>query len=163
MVGKVPAFQPCGPGSILGGVTNFNFCLGTGCMFCVMSCVVPGDCTVHTFRKARPFVCLVFWSTVCCSLYRHLTHRHLDYKSRGGSRTLGSVETEKNKYMKSRTLFLSFWNKKNISTGLGGTLVTSSPLRSRFVDSKPIDFKIVESTAQQRHLSKTLKVNYLYG
>ena len=26
VVGRVPAFQPGGPGSIPGGVTNYNFC-----------------------------------------------------------------------------------------------------------------------------------------
>ena len=30
VVGRVPAFQPCGSGSIPGGVRNFNVCPGLG-------------------------------------------------------------------------------------------------------------------------------------
>ena len=36
VVGRVPAFQPGGRGSIPGGVRNFNFCPGIGCV-----CVCP--------------------------------------------------------------------------------------------------------------------------
>ena len=44
MVGRVPAFQPGVPGSILGGVRNFNFSPGIGCVsfVCILSCVVFG-------------------------------------------------------------------------------------------------------------------------
>ena len=44
VVGRVPAFQPGGPGSIPGGVRNFNFCPGIGCVsfVCILSCVVFG-------------------------------------------------------------------------------------------------------------------------
>ena len=41
MVGKVPVFQAVGPGLIHGGVRDFNFNPGTGCVsFSVLSCVV---------------------------------------------------------------------------------------------------------------------------
>ena len=41
---KDPAFQPGGPGSIPGGVRNFNFYSGPGCVsfVSVLSCVVSG-------------------------------------------------------------------------------------------------------------------------
>ena len=44
VVGRVPAFQPGSPGSITGGVRNFNFCPGIGCLsfVCVLSCTVSG-------------------------------------------------------------------------------------------------------------------------
>ena len=44
VVGRVPAFQPGSPGSIPGGVRNFNFCPGIGRVssVCVLSCVVFG-------------------------------------------------------------------------------------------------------------------------
>ena len=32
VAGNVPAFQLCGPGSVPGGVKNFNFYPGTGCV-----------------------------------------------------------------------------------------------------------------------------------
>ena len=40
VVGRFPAFQPGGPGLILGGVRHFNFCPGIGCVsfvFCLVS------------------------------------------------------------------------------------------------------------------------------
>ena len=37
MVGRVPAFQPGGLGSIPGGVRNFNFCPGNVCVLCLCS------------------------------------------------------------------------------------------------------------------------------
>ena len=58
MVGRVPAFQPGGPGSILGGCRNFNFCPGIGCVsfVCVLSCVVfgGGPEIVLTTDSGRP-------------------------------------------------------------------------------------------------------------
>ena len=64
VVGKVPTYQPGGPCSIPGGVTNFNFYPGTGCVFCVLSCVVSGGgpntvLTTHSGRTA-----LVYLSSV---------------------------------------------------------------------------------------------------
>ena len=40
VVGRVPAFQPGDPGSIPGGVRNFNFCSGIGCVSFVFCPVV---------------------------------------------------------------------------------------------------------------------------
>ena len=53
----------------------------------LLPCVVSGGdpdivLTSHAGRSAI-VLCLVFWSTVCCSSYRHLTHEDLDCKSRG--------------------------------------------------------------------------------
>ena len=65
MVGRVPAFQPGGPGSIPSGVRNFNFRPGIGCVsFVFMSCVVFGGgpdivLTTHSGRLA-----LVYLSSV---------------------------------------------------------------------------------------------------
>ena len=66
MVGRVPAFQPGGPGSIPGGVKNFNFCPGIGCVsfVCVLSCVVcgGGPDIVLTSHSGRP--ALMYLSSV---------------------------------------------------------------------------------------------------
>ena len=66
MVGRVPAFQHGGPGSLPGGVRNFNFCPGIGCVsfVCVLSCVVSGagPDIVLTTHSGRPAV--VYLSSV---------------------------------------------------------------------------------------------------
>ena len=66
MVGRVPAFQPDGPGSIPGGVRNFKICPGIGCVsfVCVLSCVVfgRGPGIVLTTHSGRPG--LVYLSSV---------------------------------------------------------------------------------------------------
>ena len=84
LIGRVPAFQPGGPDSIPGGVRNFNFCPGIGCVSfaCVLSCVVfgGGPDIVLTTYSGRP--ALMYLSSVC-SPYRHLTYGHLAYKSLG--------------------------------------------------------------------------------
>ena len=66
VVGRVPAFQPGGPGTIPGGVRNFNFCPGIGCVpfVCVLFRVVFGGgldivLTTHSGRPA-----LVYLSSV---------------------------------------------------------------------------------------------------
>ena len=78
MVGKVPAIQLGDPGSILGGVRNFNFYPGTGCV-CPLFVFCPvlydgGPDIVLTTRSGRSAV--VFLSSVLVhSLllpYRHL-------------------------------------------------------------------------------------------
>ena len=45
VVGRVPAFQPGGSGSIPGGVRNFNFCPGIGYVsfVCVLSVLSPAE------------------------------------------------------------------------------------------------------------------------
>ena len=85
VVGRVPAFQPGDPGSIPGGVRNFNFCLGIGCVSIVFcpSAEALTLCWPH-IQWVPPFcICLVFWARDCCSHYRHLTHGHLACKSLG--------------------------------------------------------------------------------
>ena len=74
VVGRVPAFQPGGPGSIPGGVRNFNFCPGIGCVsfVCVLSCVVS------RFREAT----LVYMSSILVK--RHLLPLQTSYP-RGSS------------------------------------------------------------------------------
>ena len=62
MVGRVPAFQPGGPDSIPGGVSNFNFYPGIGCVSFV--CVLSGggpDIVLTTYSE-RP--ALVYMPTV---------------------------------------------------------------------------------------------------
>ena len=57
VVGRVLAFQPGDLGSIPGGVGNFNFCPGIGCVsfVCVLSCVVfGGDPDMLTTHSGRP-------------------------------------------------------------------------------------------------------------
>ena len=63
MVGRVPAFQPGGPGSIPGGARNFNFYPGIGYVsfICVLSCVVSGGgpdivLTTHSGRPAHVYM-----------------------------------------------------------------------------------------------------------
>ena len=66
VVGSVPAFQPGGPGSIRGGVRNFNSCPGIGCVSfaCVLSCAVfcGGPDIMLTTHSGRP--ALVYLSSV---------------------------------------------------------------------------------------------------
>ena len=64
VAGRVPAFQPGGPGSIPGEVRNFNFCPGIGCVsfVCVQSCVVFGGgpeivLTTNSGRPALVYLC----------------------------------------------------------------------------------------------------------
>ena len=44
VVGRIPAFPPGSPVPIAGGVSNYNFCPGTVCVFfvCVLASVVFG-------------------------------------------------------------------------------------------------------------------------
>ena len=61
MIGRVPAFQHRGLGSVP-GVSNYNFHPGIGCMsfICVLSCVVPDgdpDFVLTTdYRDVRHYV-----------------------------------------------------------------------------------------------------------
>ena len=85
---KVPAFEPGSPGSIPGGVRNFNFCPGIGYVsfVCVLSYVVSsrGPDIVLSTHSGRPalYICLVFWFKDCCSPYTHLTNGHFCCKPR---------------------------------------------------------------------------------
>ena len=63
VVGRVPAFQLGGPGSFPGGVRNFNFYPGIGCLSfaCVLSCVVFGGgpdnlLTTHSGKTALVYL-----------------------------------------------------------------------------------------------------------
>ena len=84
VVNRVPAFQPGGQGSIPGGARNFNSYPGIGCVSFMFS---PAEaltlCWSHIQGCPPLCMCLVFWSIVSCSPYRHLTHGHLGCKSRG--------------------------------------------------------------------------------
>ena len=62
VVGRVPAFQPGGPGSIPGGVRNFNFCPGIGCVSFVCVVFDRGPAIVLTTHSGRP--ALVYLSSV---------------------------------------------------------------------------------------------------
>ena len=86
--GRIPVFQPGGLGSYPGRDRNFNFCPGTGCecpltVFCpVLSLMVALTLYWPEIQGGPPLrVCLVLWSTVSSSPYRHSTHGHLDSKS----------------------------------------------------------------------------------
>ena len=91
VVGRVPAFQPGGPGSIPVGVKKYNFYSEIACVTFAFFCPVlflavppPPDIvlTTHSGRRALMYL-IVFWFTMCCSPYRRLTYGHLDCKSRG--------------------------------------------------------------------------------
>ena len=67
VVGRVPAFQPNGPGSIPGGVRNFNFCPGIGCVsfvFCTVLSPAEALTLFWPHIKGDPPLCiyLVFCS-----------------------------------------------------------------------------------------------------
>ena len=86
VVGRVPAFQPCNPGSIPGGVRNLNPYPGIVCVSFVFCPVLsPAEaltlCWLHIQGGPPLCICLVFWSIDNCSSYRHLTHGHLGCKS----------------------------------------------------------------------------------
>ena len=90
VVGRVPAFQNGGPGSIPDGVRNFNSYSGIGCVSFVFCPVLsPAEaltfCWPHIQGGPPLCICLVFRSIDNCSSYRHLTHGHFSCKSRGGS------------------------------------------------------------------------------
>ena len=88
VVNIIATFQLCGPFSIPSGVRNFNFCLRTGCCpWCSLLCCLwrwPWYSADHSFQGGPPLcIYVVFWSKVCYSLYRHIIHGYLEYKSRG--------------------------------------------------------------------------------
>ena len=66
VIGGIPAIRPGGPGSIPGGVRNFNFYPGTRCVsfVCVLSSIVSGGGPdiVLTTHSGRPV--LVYLSSV---------------------------------------------------------------------------------------------------
>ena len=69
VVGRVPAFQP-------GGIRNFNFCPGIGCVSFVFCPVLSSAealtlCWPHIQGGPPLCICLVFWSRDCFSPYRH--------------------------------------------------------------------------------------------
>ena len=75
VIGSVPAFQPGSPGSIPGGVRNFNLCPGIGCVsfVCVLSCVVIGGgpdivLTTHSGRPALVYLSSVLVKILLLSL-----------------------------------------------------------------------------------------------
>ena len=77
--------EPGGPGSIPGGVRNFNSYPGIGCVSFVFCTVLsPAEaltlCRPHIQGGPPLSICLVFWSIDNCSPYRHLTHGHLGCK-----------------------------------------------------------------------------------
>ena len=64
VVGRVPAVQPGGPGSIHSGVKNFNLCPGIGCVsfVCILTCVVSGgdpDIMLTIHSESHAFVYLL--------------------------------------------------------------------------------------------------------
>ena len=103
VVGRVPAFQTGGPGSIPGGVRNFNSYPRIGCVSFVFCPVLsPAEaltlCWPHIQGGLPLCICLVFWSIDNCSPYRHLTHEHLGCKVPGGvSPRLGEGKSMKKK------------------------------------------------------------------
>ena len=66
VLGRVPTFQPGGPGKIPSGIRNFNFSPGTRCvsLVCVLSCVVScgGPDIMLTTHLGRPAI--LFLSSV---------------------------------------------------------------------------------------------------
>ena len=106
MVVRVPAFQPGGPGSIPGGVRNFNFCPGVGCVSFV--CVVFGggpEIVLNTY-SGRP--AHVYLSSVL--VQRLLLPLQASDPRAFGLSVLGCVSPrlgEGNKRRRRRTLIIS--------------------------------------------------------
>ena len=69
VVGRIPAFQTGGPGSIPGDNRNFNLYYGTGCVsfVFVLSCGVSGE-SPDVLLASDSGSPLVFWSKVCAPL-----------------------------------------------------------------------------------------------
>ena len=69
VVVRVPAFQPGGPGLISAGPENLIYILGLVCPVCVLSCIFSGGRLSLCWPRIQggPPLCLVLWSTVCCS------------------------------------------------------------------------------------------------
>ena len=104
VVGKIPAFQSGGPGSIPDGVRNFNFYSGTGCLPFVLSPILSPAVALTLYwqhiQGSPPLgICLLFWSTEYYSSYRHLNRRHLGCKSRGVRPTFGESKYQRKKYI----------------------------------------------------------------
>ena len=86
VVSRLTAFQPGGPGSVPGGVRNFQFYPGTWCVSFVLCPVLfwrwQTFCWPLISGRSTP----VYLSSVLvqslCSSYRHLTHGYLGFKSR---------------------------------------------------------------------------------
>ena len=72
VVGRVPVFQPGGPGSIPGRVRNFNFYPRTGCVYSEFSPVLSLAVALifwwpHIQGSPPLCICRTFWPKVCCS------------------------------------------------------------------------------------------------
>ena len=71
VVGRIPAFQLCAPGSIPGGVRDFNLYPGTGCVYFYLFCLVLSLAVALSFcwpqeEEGSPLcICLVFRFIVC--------------------------------------------------------------------------------------------------
>ena len=89
VVGRIPAFQLCAPGSIPGRVRDFNLYPGTGCVYFlfVLSCVVSSGGPVILLATGRGRLALVYLSSVqvhsLYSAYRHLTYWYSGCLSEG--------------------------------------------------------------------------------
>ena len=92
--GRIPAYQPDGPGSIPGCVRIFNSYPETGCVsfVCVLCCVVSDGGPDILLITDSGSAAIVYLSSglvqSLCSLYRHLTHGHFGWNSRGGGKEL---------------------------------------------------------------------------
>ena len=94
VVGRVPAFHPGGPGSILDGVRNFNSYPGIGCasfLFCLVLYPAEASTLCWPHIQGGPPLCiiLVFWSIENCSPYRRLPTGILVVSPEGVSPRLG--------------------------------------------------------------------------
>ena len=84
-----PALQHVGPGSIPGGVRDFNFYPGTELVpiVCVLPCVVSGGGPDILLAMDSAMSALVYLSRFLvrsmCSPYRHLTHWYIGCTSLG--------------------------------------------------------------------------------
>ena len=96
---------------------NFNFCPGTGCVSFVFCLVLSLGmalilCWPH-IQGGQP-LCLVFWSTVCCSPSRHLTHG-IGVVSLGGGEVLywgRVINNERNSFSNSIPVIL--WTHRRL-------------------------------------------------
>ena len=100
VVGRIPAFQPGDSGLIPGGVRNFSFYPGIGCVVCmcsVLCCFLRRPGTIHSVRSALMFLSSVLVRSLLLPLQASDPRAFGLYLLRNVSFTLGRVNNSDRK------------------------------------------------------------------